>query len=54
MSNYAEEPLLKVTVNLFAADVEWLKLHAQHNWSELLRQLLRAKIKEVDEIDAKV
>ncbi len=45
----ASEPLRKVTLNLFEADVEWLQ--ARYNWgmSEVIRKAVRRYIKQIKE-----
>ena len=35
----AERPLRRVTMNLFAEDVEWLEEH-RYVWTELIRELV--------------
>lgn len=35
------DPLRKVTVDLFSADVDYLKANSKGNFSEVVRQLLR-------------
>lgn len=51
MANYAEEPLTKVTVNLFTKDVEYLRERAPERWSLLLRRIVRAYINNAKHIE---
>lgn len=34
-----EEPITKVTINLFTSDVEWLKRNEDH-WTAIVRELV--------------
>lgn len=43
MPNYAEEPLERVTLNLFAKDIDWLRLHYP-NFSDEIRKIIRKHI----------
>lgn len=50
MSNFASEPLVKVTLNLFASDVAWIKRHATNEkWTETIRLIVRNYIKDLKE-----
>jgi len=44
MVNQAEEPLTRVTINLFEADVKWLKEHIGSGWQTEVRDMLRGFI----------
>lgn len=50
MSNFASEPLVRVTLNLFASDVAWIKRHTTNEkWTETIRLLVRNHIKDLTE-----
>lgn len=38
----SDEPLRKVTLNLFAADVEWFERQFGHGWTGKIREVVRA------------
>ena len=40
----AEEPLTKVTLNLFTADLDYIKRTYGQGWSTLLRELIREAV----------
>ena len=44
MINLAEEPLTRVTLNLFAADVDWLHENIGPGWTKMVRDLVRDAI----------
>jgi hypothetical protein len=41
----AEEPLTKVTLNLFASDLEYLKKHTHDQWTVEVRNIVRKHIR---------
>jgi hypothetical protein len=45
------EPLVKVTINLYAKDVEWFKQKFKHNYQEQVREALRAHIRYIEAVD---
>lgn len=47
MSNFAEEPLTKVTLNLFSKDVEFLQRHYGQGYSVEIRKMVRRKVSEI-------
>jgi hypothetical protein len=47
MVNQADEPLVKVTLNLYEADVEYLKKFRHRQFGELVREIIRDWIKEL-------
>jgi len=47
MPKLAGEPLTKVTMNLFASDVDWLGANLGWGWSEQIRGVVRRYIREV-------
>jgi len=47
MVNQAEEPLEKVSLNLFEADVHWLRTHVGDKWTRAVRDLVRESIKQM-------
>lgn len=38
------DPLTKVTLNLFTADVEWFQENEGQGWSEVLREVIRGHV----------
>jgi uncharacterized protein (DUF4415 family) len=42
------EPLLKVTLNLYAKDVAWFKDTFTHGYQEQIREALRAHIRYIE------
>lgn len=46
MANYAEEPVLKITLNLFKKDVDWFREKYPTGWSKRLREAVRHQINE--------
>ncbi len=46
MANYAEEPLTKITINLFKKDVDWFRDKYAHGWMKELRRAVRIQIRE--------
>lgn len=46
-----DEPLRKVTMNFFAADVLWLERRYGRGWTEVIRDLVRKHRKEKDRVD---
>lgn len=44
MSNYAEEPLTKVTINLFKKDVDWFREKYPRGWMGELRKAIRRQV----------
>ena len=40
----SDEPLLKVTLNLYSADVDALRAYYGHGWSEQVRQVVHQHI----------
>lgn len=46
MVNQAEEPLTKVTLNLFEEDVEFLKQRYPSGWTQAIRVMVRNAISE--------
>ena len=50
MSNYAEEPLTKVTLNLFTKDLERLRLHYGPGWTKEVRGWVRLRLRLADRI----
>lgn len=52
MSNIASEPLEKVTLNLFLADMIWLRNRYGFGVSEVIRNQVRKYVKQIkDEED---
>ena len=49
----AEEPLVKVTLNLNAADVEWFRERFGYGWTTAVRNALRARVKQYQEMTRK-
>lgn len=49
----SDEPLTKVTVNIFTADLEWLRERYGWGWSEELRKVIRAarRREQLEEIE---
>jgi hypothetical protein len=45
----ADEPIIKVTLNLFQRDVEWLRRHYGYGFSAKIREILRATIRAARE-----
>ena len=39
-----DDPLRKVTLNLYAADCEWLETHYGRGWTERIRQHIHALV----------
>ena len=50
MVNQAEEPLLKVTLNLFKADVDYLKDYFGSGYTEYIRNIVRSHCKTLDQL----
>lgn len=46
MSKTPTEPLHKITLNLFASDVEWFKDRYGQGWSEVLRLTIRKHVQD--------
>lgn len=44
MPTESDEPLRKVTLNLFAKDVAWLERKYGRGWTEIVRNHIRSKI----------
>ena len=44
MPVHPDEPLTKVTLNLYTADVEELAVHYGHGWSTIVRGLVRTHL----------
>lgn len=42
----SDDPLRKVTINLYDSDVRWMEKEYGHGWSERLRQDLHYKVIE--------
>jgi hypothetical protein len=40
----SDEPLRKVTLNLYETDCEWMEKNYGHGWTERLRQLLNFEV----------
>jgi len=40
----SDDPLRKVTLNLYAADVEWLEKAYGHGWTERVRQHIHQEV----------
>jgi hypothetical protein len=40
----ADEPLRKVTLNLYEADCQWMEREYGHGWTERLRQHLHSEV----------
>ena len=47
----AEEPLKKITLNVNLADYEFLKTRYGYGYSEMIRQFLKDKCKQLRETD---
>ena len=47
----ASEPLERVTLNLFASDVEWLKRKFGRGWTDTIRRELRAYVEIEQELE---
>lgn len=47
-----DEPLYLTSVKLFAADVEFLKQHQGHGWTEIVRNVVREYVKLRKKIDS--
>lgn len=41
-----DEPITKVTLNLYTRDVEWLKKAQGQGWTTYIREVVRAKVRE--------
>jgi len=50
MVNQSDEPLIKVTLNLYEADVEFLKSFRHKQFSQLVRDIIRDWINEVKDV----
>lgn len=46
IAHLSEEPLRKVTLNLFARDVDDMKLIHGHGYTEVIRRIVRKHLKE--------
>ena len=46
------EPLIKVTLNLYAKDVKWFQNRFEHGYSEQIREALRAHIRYIEMVYA--
>jgi hypothetical protein len=46
----ADEPLTKITLNLYSSDVEWLKKRFGREWAEVVRREVRAYIRVEEEM----
>lgn len=46
MPKHADEPLKKVTLNLYVADVETMERLHGWGWSEIVRQLIRRYLQD--------
>lgn len=44
MPTQADDPLRKVTLNLYAADCEWLATTYGRGWTERIRQHIHAEV----------
>ena len=40
----SDDPLRRVTLNLFEADCRWLEHHYGHGWTERIRQHIHAEV----------
>ena len=49
MPSPSDEPLRKVNINLYSADADWLYRRHGHGWTEVVRRLVRAHIKEQEQ-----
>lgn len=47
MSRYASEPLKKITININLADYLFVTERYGQGWSEVVRQFIKEKCKEV-------
>jgi hypothetical protein len=47
MSNFADEPLTKITVNIYTSDYEWL-CQQPYKLSDLIRQIIRKHRRETE------
>jgi hypothetical protein len=45
------EPLLKVTLNLYAKDVAWFKRHFESGYQEQIREAIRAHIRYIEMVN---
>ena len=45
------EPLIKVTLNLFASDVEWFKRRFPIGYTEAIRDALRGHVNEMKDME---
>lgn len=54
MPKIAGDPLTKVTLNLFTADVEWYKERFGQGWSEQLRHTIRECISECQQHEREI
>jgi hypothetical protein len=41
-----DDPLRRVTLNLYAADCEWLETHYGRGWTERVRQHIHAEVQK--------
>ncbi len=48
------DPIKKVTINLFEADIERLRRKYGYGWSEEVRKMVRRRLNELDAISNKM
>ena len=51
MVNQAEEPLRKVTLNLFEKDVRWLQQVHPDRYTEVIRGMVRTSIRSLQRME---
>jgi hypothetical protein len=52
MPQRPDEPLTKITLNLYTRDVEKFEMRYGYGWSEVIRRLVRKHIKEIEHDEA--
>lgn len=49
MANFADAPIRKVNVNLFTADIEYLKMRYQQGYTTVIRLIIKRAVKAMKE-----
>ena len=51
MAYLPTEPLTKITLNLYSEDVDWLRRSQGTGWTTWVREMVRARIKEMTDVN---
>jgi hypothetical protein len=51
MSRFAEEPLQKITTQIYASDYEWLRFQYPEGYQEVLRKIVRKHRRTIEAIE---